>query len=172
MAHYRPRLAGPILGASAVMYTIPSLALFAILAPITGIGRRTVLIALVAYAMLMLVKNFLTGLQGVDPAVVDAARGLGYSRLRLLISVEVPNALPSFFSGLRVATVTTVALVTVGVLVGYGGLGTLMQRGFANDYRAQVTTNALLIVALGLVLDVALLLLGRWLTPWLRRRPS
>src|SRR5690606_15718965 len=126
VAHLYPRLAAPILGTSAVLYTVPSLALFAILAPYTGIGRTTVLIGLVAYALLVLVRNVLTGLQGVDADVVDAARGLGYGRLRMLWSVELPNALPAVFAGLRLATVTTVALTTVGIIVGYGGLGQLM----------------------------------------------
>lgn len=170
--HFQPRLAKPILGLSVVMFTIPSLALFALLAPFTGIGRTTVLIGLVAYAMLALVKNILTGLRGVDADVVDAARGLGYSRLRMLATVEIPNALPAIVSGLRVATVTTVALVTVGIVVGYGGLGQLMFRGFTRNYRAEIATNGLLIVLLALVADLALLAVGWAMTPWLRRRSA
>ena len=123
LAHLRPRLAGPVLGVAGVLYTVPSLALFAILAPYTGIGRTTVLIGLVSYALLVLTRNVLVGLQGVDPAVRDAARGMGYGRARMLFAVELPQALPSIVAGLRLATVTTVALVTVGVVVGYGGLG-------------------------------------------------
>ena len=172
VGHFYPRAAKPILGVSAVMYTIPSLALFALLAPLTGIGRTTVLIGLVAYAMLALVKNILTGLQGVDRDVVDAARGIGFSRLRLLFSVEIPNALPAIFSGLRVATVTTVALVTVGIVVGYGGLGQLMFRGFTRNYRAEIATNGLLIVLLALAADLLLLALAWALTPWARKRSS
>jgi len=172
LARYVPRLAGPILGISAVAYSIPSLALFAILAPYTGIGEKTVLIGLVMYAMLMLVKNTLTGLQGVDPEIIDAARGLGYGRLRMLLTVEIPNALPAIFAGLRVATVTTVALVTVGIVVGYGGLGQLMFRGYSRGFRAEIATSGLLVVALALAFDVALMLLGRGLTPWLRRRSA
>ena len=121
VAHRYPRLSAPLLSTAAVLYTIPSLALFALLAPYTGIGRTTVVIGLVAYALLVLLRNILSGLQGVDPDVVDAAKGLGYSPVRRLLSVELPQALPSVIAGLRLATVTTVALVTVGVVVGYGG---------------------------------------------------
>ncbi|WP_084130385.1 ABC transporter permease [Demequina sp. NBRC 110055] len=167
-----PRLAGPIMGVSGVLYTIPSFALFGLLAPFTGIGRTTVLIGLVAYALLVLVRNIVVGLQGVDRDVVDAARGLGYTPARMLFQVELPNALPSIIAGLRIATVSTVALVTVGVVVGYGGLGQLMFRGLQSDYRAQIMTATLLCLALALVLDLLLALAGRMATPWLRRRAS
>ena len=172
LAHRVPRLAGSILGTSAVLYTIPSFALFALLAPFTGIGHTTVLIGLVVYALLVLVRNIVVGLQGVDPDVVDAARGLGYTPTRLLVSVELPNALPAILAGLRIATVSTVALVTVGVVVGYGGLGQLMFRGFQSDYRAQIATSALLCLLLALVLDLLLVLAGRLAMPWTRRRAA
>ncbi|WP_228372958.1 ABC transporter permease [Demequina subtropica] len=170
LARRSPRLSGPILGLTGVLYTVPSFALFALLAPFTGIGRTTVLIGLVAYALLVLVRNTLVGLQGVDPDVVDAARGLGYSPTRLLLTVELPNALPSIVAGLRIATVSTVALVTVGVVVGYGGLGQLMFRGMQSNYRAQIATSALLCLALALVLDLLLVLAARWAMPWARSR--
>ncbi|GIG38311.1 ABC transporter permease [Cellulomonas phragmiteti] len=168
LAHARPRLAGPVLATTGVLYTIPSLALFAVLAPVTGIGRTTVLIGLVVYALLVLVRNVLVGLQGVDPAVRDAARGMGYGRLRLLVRVELPQAVPAIVAGLRLATVSTVALVTVGVVVGYGGLGQLMFRGFRSNYHAEVMTATVLCLVLALVADLALALLGRLLTPWRR----
>jgi len=168
LAHGRPRLAGPVLGLAGVLYTIPSLALFAILAPFTGIGRTTVLIGLVAYAMLVLVRNILVGLQGVDAEIRDAARGLGYGRTRMLLTVELPNALPSIVVGLRLATVTTVALVTIGVVVGFGGLGQLMFRGFNSNYRAEIMTATLLCLAIALVADLLLAVAGRLATPWTR----
>jgi osmoprotectant transport system permease protein len=172
LARAWPRLAGPVLGTSAVLYTIPSLALFGVLAPITGIGRTTVLIGLVAYSLLLLVRNTLVGLRGVDADVTDAARGLGYGRLRLLFAVELPAATPTIVAGLRLAAVSTVGLVTVGVVVGYGGLGQLMFRGFRSHYRAEVMTATLLCVALAFVLDVAIMLTGRRLTPWTRAREA
>ncbi|MDM7832597.1 ABC transporter permease [Cellulomonas edaphi] len=168
LAHLRPRLAAPVVGTAGVLYTIPSLALFALLAPYTGIGRTTVLIGLVAYALLVLVRNILTGLQGVDPAVTDAARGMGYGRMRMLAQVELPQALPSIVAGVRIATVTTVALVTVGVVVGYGGLGQLMFRGFRSNYHAEIMTATLLCLLLALVADVAIVLVARVSMPWSR----
>src|SRR5690554_2647903 len=165
-----PRMAGPILGVSGVLYTIPSFALFGLLAPYTGIGRTTVLIGLVSYALLVLVRNIVVGLQSVDRDVTDAARGMGYTPMRMLFQVELPNALPSIIAGVRVATVTTVALVTVGVVVGYGGLGQLMFRGMQSDYRAQIMTATVLCLALALVLDLVLALAGRLAMPWMRRR--
>lgn len=170
LAHTHPRLAGPLVGTAGVLYTVPSVALFAILSPWTGIGRTTVLIGLVVYALLVLVRNIVVGLAGVDPAVRDAARGLGYGRTRLLLTVELPNALPSIVAGVRLATVTTVALVTVGVVVGYGGLGQLMFRGFRSRYHAEILTATLLCLALALACDLALYALGRVLTPWQRSR--
>lgn len=168
LAHLRPRWSAPVLAGTGVLYTIPSLALFAVLAPYTGIGRTTVLIGLVVYALLVLVRNVLVGLQGVDPAVRDAARGMGYGRARMLLAVELPQAVPAVITGLRLATVSTVALVTVGVVVGYGGLGQLMFRGFRSNYHAEIMTATVLCLLLALVADLLLLLLGRLLTPWQR----
>ena len=168
LAHGRPRVATAVLGATGALYTIPSLALFAILAPFTGIGRTTVLIGLVAYALLILVRNIVVGLEGVDPDVRDAARGLGYGRARMLLTVELPNALPAVIAGLRVATVSTVALVTIGVVVGFGGLGQLMFRGFNSSYRAEIVTATVLTVAIAVIADLLILALGRLMTPWTR----
>lgn len=173
LARRIPRLSGPIMGVSGVLYTIPSFALFGLLAPFTGIGRTTVLIGLVAYALLVLVRNIVTGLNGVDRDVVDAARGLGYRPMRLLFQVELPNALPAIIAGLRIATVTTVALVTVGVVVGYGGLGQLMFRGLQSDYRAQIMTATVLCLLLAFVFDLLLVVAGKLAMPWTRgRRPA
>jgi osmoprotectant transport system permease protein len=171
---YRYRwLAGPVLGVTGVLYTIPSLALFAFIAPMDAFGltRRTVLFGLVIYALLVLVRNTLTGLEGVPSDVREAAAGMGYGRARMLWQVEVPVALPSIMAGVRVATVSTVALVTVGVVVGYGGLGGLILRGFQNNtYKAEIMTASLLTVALGLAFDVLLAGATRLMTPWARRR--
>ncbi|MDD9208232.1 ABC transporter permease subunit [Georgenia sp. 10Sc9-8] len=172
LARASRNLAAAVLGGSAVMYTVPSIALLGMLAPFTGIGRTTVLIALVAYALLVLVRNILVGLDGVPPEVVDAARGLGHSRSGLFLAVELPLAMPAVITGLRLATVTTVALVTVGVVVGYGGLGQLMYRGFSSGYRAEIFTATVLCLAIALVADLLLLLLGRALAPWSRSRAA
>lgn len=171
LAYRYKRLAGPVLGLTGVLYTIPSLALFAFLAPITGISSQTVLLGLVMYALLILVRNILVGLEGVPDDVREAAQGMGYSRIRMLWKVELPIALPAVMAGVRVATVSTVALVTVGVIVGYGGLGTLILAGFQNNfYRAEIVTASLLTVALGLTADLLLAGVTRLLTPWSRSR--
>ncbi len=170
LAYWIRPLTGPILASAAILYTSPSLALFALLAPFTGIGRGTVLIGLVLYALLMVVRNALTGLVSVPEDVREAARGMGYGRLRQLVRIELPLALPGILTGVRLATVSTVALVTIGVLVGHGGLGQLIIGGFDNGfYRAEIATNTLLCVALALVLDLLLVILGRLVTPWSRR---
>lgn len=172
LAHRVPAFGAAAVGGSAVLYTVPSLALFGLLVPFTGIGRTTVLIGLTAYALLVLVRNAVVGLQGVPPEVSDAARGMGYSATRRLLTVELPLALPAIITGVRLATVSTVALVTVGVVVGYGGLGQLMYRGFNSGYRAEIMTAAVLCLLIALAADLLLLAVGRAITPWVRRRQS
>lgn len=166
---FRP-LSGPILALSGVLYTIPSLALFAFLAPLST-GTGLVLTALVMYAMLLIVRNALTGLRQVPEEVRDAAQGMGYGRFARLLRIELPLAVPGILTGLRLATVSTVALTTVGVLIGHGGLGQLILGGFQkNFYRAPIVTGTVLAVALALVLDLLLAGVGRLVTPWARRR--
>lgn len=169
-AHWFRRLAGPILALTGVLYTIPSLALFAFLAPYLGIGAITVLSVVVLYALLVIVRNAIAGLNQVPPEVREAAEGMGYGRWGRLFRIELPLALPGILTGLRLATVSTVALVTVGVVIGRGGLGQLIFAGFQNNfYKAQIMTGTLLCVLLALVLDLLLAGVGRLLTPWLRR---
>jgi len=167
-------LSGPVLGFSSIVYTIPSLAMFSFLAPLTGaLSATTVLIGLTLYTLVILVRNFLTGLQAVPADVREAARGMGYGPARLFVQVDLPLALPAFMAGLRIATVSTVALVTVGVITGNGGLGQLIVGGFnANFYRAEIVTGALGCVLLALVLDVLLAGTQRLLTPWTRAATS
>jgi osmoprotectant transport system permease protein len=170
IAFRHPRWSGLVIGTSGVLYTIPSLALFAVLYPVLRDRRTTVLVGLVVYALLVLVRNILVGLRGVDPAVTDAARGLGQSPRRILFTVQLPNAVPAIVVGLRLATVSTVALVTIGVVVGYGGLGQLMYRGFTSLYRAEIVTATVLTLAIAFVADLLLWLGGRLATPWARGR--
>lgn len=174
LAYWVRPLAAPILAFSGVVYTIPSLALFAFLAPFTGVtGTTTVLIGLVLYALLLIVRNTLVGLEQVPPDVLDAAKGMGYGRFGRLVRVELPLALPGIVTGVRLATVSTVALVTVGVVMGQGGLGELIIGGlFNNFYRAEITTGTIGCVALGLTLDLLIAGAGRLITPWARRAAS
>jgi osmoprotectant transport system permease protein len=162
-------LAGPVLAASTIVYTIPSLAMFAFIFPFTGLSATTVLIGLVAYSLVILVRNFLAGLRGVPDDVREAARGMGYGSAALFWKIDLPLAMPAFITGLRIATVSTVALVTVGVLVGHGGLGQLILGGFnANFYRAEIVTGTVLCILLALLADVLLVGAERLVTPWSR----
>lgn len=170
LARRSRRLESLILGLAGVIYTIPSLALFAVLAPITGLTEKTVVIGLTAYTLLVLVRNVLTGLQGVPPDVVETARGMGLGPVRLLLTVQLPLAVPAILAGVRVATVSTIALVTVGAVVSNGGLGQLIFEGFNNNfYRAEILTATLLCVLLAAVADGLLLAVEWALTPWTRR---
>lgn len=159
-----------ILSVLGIIYTIPSLALFVLLQPAFGVTHATpVVIALVAYAQLLLVRNIIVGLEGVPDEVLESARGMGYGSSRLLLTVRLPLALPAIMAGLRVTTVSTIALLTVGGLIGHGGLGNLLIDGFNdNTFKSQIFTSMVLILALALVADGLLLLVQRWLTPWAR----
>ncbi|TMB56007.1 MAG: ABC transporter permease [Chloroflexi bacterium] len=168
-----PRLYGPVIGISGVIYSIPSLALFALLIPITGITLLTAEIALVGYTLLILVRNIITGLDGVPPEVIDAARGMGYSVSERLWRVELPIALPVIVAGIRVATVTTIGLVTVTSLIGMGGLGYLIvNTGIRRFFATSILTGVVLSVALAVVADLALLAVQHRLTPWARARAT
>lgn len=172
LARRSPRTEDLVLGAAGVVYTIPSLALFALLYPLPGFGlsRLTVLTGLVAYTLVILIRNVLTGLQGVPAEVREAATGLGFGAGQRLVRVELPLALPAVLAGVRVATVSTVALVTVGALVGHGGFGSLILSGFTNNlYRTQITVGCLGCVVLAVTADLLLLGLQRLATPWARR---
>jgi osmoprotectant transport system permease protein len=167
-----PRLQGLILGTSTAIYTIPSLALFPILVPFTGITATTVVIGLALYALTILVRSMLAGLVGVPAEVQESARGLGYGATRLLFRIELPLALPVMMAGLRVATVSTVALTTVGTLVSYGGLGNLIADGVQNDFKAELLAASVLCVVLAFVLDAVIVALQWLVTPWARKPPA
>lgn len=170
LARRYPRLEATILGTSTMIYTIPSLALFPLLVPFTGLTKTTVVIGLGLYALTILVRAMLAGLAGVPEEVRESAVGLGYAPARRLLRIELPLALPVIMAGLRVATVSTVALTTIGTLVSYGGLGNLIQDGVNTKFRAELFTASVLCVLLALVLDALIVLLERALTPWTRTR--
>jgi osmoprotectant transport system permease protein len=162
------RLYGPVLAVTGVLYTIPSLALFAMLLPLTGLSRTTALVPLTAYTLLILVRNTVTGLDGVPVDVREAAEAMGYARSRQILRVELPLALPAIIAGIRIATVTTIGLVTVTALIGQGGLGSLMLDGLQRDFRTPLTVGIVLSLALAVVADVLLVLAQRLATPWQR----
>ncbi|HEX6149530.1 ABC transporter permease [Nocardioides sp.] len=172
LARRYTRLESTILGVSTGLYTIPSLALFPLLVPFTGLTPTTVVIGLGLYALTILVRAMLAGLQSVPDDVRESATGLGYGRRRLLLRIELPLALPVMMAGLRVATVSTVALTTIGTLVSYGGLGNLIKDGVDTNFRAELFAAAVLCVVLAVVFDVLIVLMQRLLTPWTRGQPT
>lgn len=163
-----PALRGPLLGVAGVLYTIPSLALFALLVPFTGLTTLTAEIGLVAYTLLILMRNVVVGLDGVPPAVRDAAVGMGYRPLKRFLSVELPLALPVILAGVRIATVTTIGLVTVTALIGEGGLGQMLTLGLTNEFKTEIWLGGALCVVLAVLADVGLAQVQRALTPWSR----
>jgi osmoprotectant transport system permease protein len=169
----RPRTYEPIATVSGVLYTIPSLAVFALVAPIVGIGTFTqkfitAEVALVSYTLLILVRNIVTGLRGVPSEVKEAALGMGYTPGQALRRIEMPLALPVIIAGIRIATVTVVGLVTVTSLLGLGGLGFFILNGLRKipEFPTEIVVGVTLSVALAALLDLGLLWLGRRLTPW------
>ncbi|WP_434594311.1 ABC transporter permease [Streptomyces sp. A5-4] len=170
LARGRRRFAGPVLGLTTLLYTIPSLAMFSLLLPLFGLSPAVVITGLVLYSLTVLVRNILAGLEAVPAEAREAAQGMGYGPGRLLWEVELPLALPALLAGVRIATVSTVAMTTIGAIVGYGGLGTLIVDGLDSIFKAQVLTASVICVLLAVVADLLLLGLQRTLTPWTRIR--
>lgn len=170
LAYRRPRLYPPATWVTGVLYTIPSVALFVVMIPVTGLTDLTVEIGLVSYTLLILIRNAVAGLRSVSPDLKEAATGMGYTRRQLLWRVELPVAVPAIVAGVRVATVSTIGLVAVGFIVGKGGLGELIIDGLDRFYTPEVVVGGVLSIALALVADGALLLAGRAVTPWDRSR--
>jgi osmoprotectant transport system permease protein len=160
---------GPLAGFCAVLYSIPSIALFAILIPITGLGVIPAEIALVGYTLLILLRNMVAGFDGVPPEVREAADGMGYEPWRRVLRVDLPLALPAVIAGLRIATVTTVGLVTVAALVGTGGLGDLINDGLNREFSTPVVVGSFLSVLLAITFDLLFVLIERLATPWARQ---
>ena len=171
-AQQHRRFLGPVIGVTGVLYTIPSLAAFALLIPLIGVNNLTVLIPLTAYTLLILVRNVVAGLDAVPVEVRDAADGMGFTRRRRLLKLELPLALPAIMAGVRIATVTTIGMLTIAAIVGLGGLGHLIMIGLNRPIRTAVTVGTVLSVALALIADLSLAGLQRLLTPWVSRRSS
>ena len=164
------RLYAPVLAVTGIVYTVPSLALFVMLIPWTGLSRTTAQIGLVGYTLLILVRNIVTGLEAVPADVREAARGMGFASGRQLLRVELPLAVPSIIAGVRIATVTTIGLVTVTALIGLGGLGKLILDGLTRDFRTVIVVGSVLSVVLAVAADLVLLGVQRAVTPWSRAR--
>jgi osmoprotectant transport system permease protein len=164
-----PALYSPVTWVAGVLYAIPSLALFALLIPFTGLSIVTAEIGLVSYTLLILVRNIVGGLRSVPPDVREAAIGMGYSQGQLLWRIELPLALAVIIAGVRVAVVTTVGLVTVTALIGQGGLGALIIQGIQQFFATPLVIGAVGSIALAILLDSALVFIQRQVTPWTRR---
>jgi osmoprotectant transport system permease protein len=170
VAYRHPRLYPPLAWVTGLLYTIPSLAALALLYPLLGLTTVNAVVVLSSYTLLILLRNAVTGLRGVPADVKEAALGMGYTDRQLLWKVEVPLALPAIVAGLRIATVTTIGLVTVTALIGQGGLGFLMVAGFRRLFpRIAILVGIGLSVALAVAADGGWLWAQRLLAPWARR---
>jgi osmoprotectant transport system permease protein len=170
LAYRYTKLELPFANISALFYTIPSIALFQILVPVTGIGWTTVEIALISYTLLILFRNTLTGLQEVPDETKEAAEGMGLTRRQSLVRVELPLAVPAIIAGIRVATVTTISLATVGAFITPLGLGAPIFSAIQTGANTEFVAASLLAIALALIADVLIVMLQRFLTPWVRAR--
>jgi len=158
----------PVLTVFGAFYTIPSIALFAALVPYTGLSGTSAEIPLIGYNVLILVRNVLVGLDSVPPDVLDAADGMGYRPMARLVRVELPLALPAILAGVRVATVSTIGLVTITAVIGVGGLGQLILRGLVESFHTPLVVATVLSIALALFADLVLAGAQRLATPWAR----
>jgi osmoprotectant transport system permease protein len=166
LAHRRRWLTGPIIQVTGILYTLPSVAVFFLLLPITGRGNTTAIIALVAYSLLILFRNVVAGFENVPAETRDAGRGMGLTPRQLLWRVELPLALPEIMAGLRIAVTTTVGLTALAFLAGAGGLGETLFADYT--FRSNVVVAGGLAVALAVALDLAVLGLQKAVTPWTR----
>jgi osmoprotectant transport system permease protein len=160
----------PFANLSALFYTIPSIAFFQIMVPITGIGWLSIEIALVSYTLLILFRNTLTGLREVPEEAKEAAEGMGLTRLQSLVRIELPLAVPAIIAGARVATVTTISLATVAAFITPLGLGAPIFSAIQTGANTEFVAASILAIALALIADVLIVLLQRVLTPWVRAR--
>jgi osmoprotectant transport system permease protein len=163
---------GPIFSVTGILYTIPSLALFAILIPFTGLTFLTAEIGLVGYTLLILIRNIVVGLDAVPQEVRESAQGMGFRPLAELIRIDLPLAVPTIMAGVRIATVTTIGLVTVTALIGEGGLGSLILDGLIRDFKTPLVVGTVLSVALAFVADLTLASVQQLVTPWSRGRST
>jgi osmoprotectant transport system permease protein len=169
LSYRKRKLYAPISWVTGLLYTIPGIALFAFLVPYTGLTTTTAEIGLVSYTLLILIRNVFVGLDGVPAEVKEAAQGMGFTRRQLLWRVEVPLAVPAIVAGLRIATVTTIGLVTVTALFGKGGLGYFILLGLERFFPTAAIVGAFLSMILAILFDGALLGVQRLLMPWARR---
>jgi osmoprotectant transport system permease protein len=170
LAHRNAWLRPPLLAGTGVLYTIPSIAFFFLLLPITGLGRTTAIIVLAAYTLQIIYRNTMLGLANVPGSVKDAARGMGLTERQILWKVELPLATPEIIAGLRIAVVSTVAIATLAVFISAGGLGTQMYGQGNLTFPTSIIIAAAIAIGMALLFDLALLTIQRLTTPWRRAR--
>jgi osmoprotectant transport system permease protein len=170
LAHRHRGFELPFANVASLFYTIPSIALFQIMVPITGIGWTSIEIALVSYTLLILFRNILTGLREVPDEVREAAEGMGLTRGQTLLRVELPLAVPAIFAGLRVATVTTISLATIAAFITPLGLGAPIFNAIQSGANTEFVGASLLAIALALAADATIVLAQRIVSPWARAR--
>jgi len=168
IAYRHRRFQAPIASIASLLYTIPSLALISLLVTVTGFSYTTVVIPLTTYTLLILIRNILAGLEGVPEDARDAARGMGFTNRQMLWRVEIPLAMPVIVAGIRIATVSTIGLVTIAALIGRGGFGEFILDGLTQFFWTPLLLGIVLSVALALIADLLLIGLGRLATPWTR----
>lgn len=168
LAHRKRWLSSPFLAATGVLYTIPSISFFFLLLPLTGRGADTAIIALTAFTLQIIYRNITTGLRNVPPEVTEAARGVGMTPKQILWRVEVPLAMPEIIAGLRIATVSTVALATLAVFANGGGLGAEIISGSNITFKTGIIVAGSIAILMAIIFDALLLLAGKLLTPWMR----
>lgn len=152
----RVKLAIPVLGTLGVLYTIPSLALFALIVPFLGLGFKPAVLALVMYSQMILVRNTVTAIRGIDPATIEAAKGIGMGKWRILWKIELPLALPVIIAGVRIATISMIAIASVAAYINAGGLGTLIFEGIAQDHSGKIIAGTFVVACLAIVADFTL----------------
>ncbi|MEV6409015.1 ABC transporter permease [Streptomyces bobili] len=170
LAHRVRPLRGILLGLSNILFTIPSIAVFVLLLPVSGLTRTTTVIGLTIYTLVVLLRNTVEGLDSVPERTKEAAKAMGTRPLRTLLTVELPLALPVIMAGIRIATVMSISLVSVATYIGDGGLGQLFTDGFQRDFPTPVIAGVVLTLLLAVVADALLVALQYALTPWKRRR--
>ncbi len=161
----RQRLYPPVMSVLSMLYTIPSISLLVLLIPILGLGFWPTIVALVIYCQAILVRNVVVGIHGVDPAVLESARGMGLSGWQILWSVELPLALPVILAGVRIAAISTIAIATVAAFFNAGGLGALIREGISQDYNDKIIAGVLAVSAIAIVVDLGL----RWILAYSQR---
>lgn len=171
LAHRARWLQPPLLAATGVLYTVPSIAFFFLLLPVTGFGKDTAIIVLAAYTLQIIYRNTMLGLTNVPASVKDAARGMGFTHRQILWRVELPLAIPEIIGGLRIASVSTIAIATLAVLISAGGLGTQMY-GANLAFPTSIIIAAAIVILMALLIDAILLLVQRLTTPWRKVRSA